>query len=99
MIWGPKGWAGWPENGIGASVTILDGAVRQIGVIDEGSNRTDMALTQLLAIGVLDEYVIPYSITADQGDPVLRLGVQTTGKLLTTVTINSFYTAEDEHAI
>jgi hypothetical protein len=97
-VWGPKGWAGWPENGTGTSVVIVDGAVHQFGLLDEGPNKTDMALTQLLAIGLFEEYVIPALVTADINDSVVRLGVQTTGKLVTTP-LNNLYTAEDGHAI
>lgn len=99
-IWGPKLWTGWPENGDGPGTVIATGhpEVHQLGILDEGPNLTDMMLDQLIAIGIFDEYIIPFPITANPGDPVSQLGSQTSGNLVV-VEINALYTAEDEHAI
>jgi hypothetical protein len=100
MIWGPKGWVGWPENGDGSDTVIASGhpEVHQLGMTDEGPDKVDMDLTRLIALGLFDEYVIPVVVTANPGDPVLQLGTQSSGQLVTVI-INSMYTAEDEHAI
>jgi hypothetical protein len=101
-IFGPKVIVGWPENGDGGGTgggpVINTTGVRQIGVLDEGLVLTDMALTQLIAIGVFDEYVIPLSVTANPGESVPPVGVPNTGQLVITA-LNPLYTAEDEHAI
>jgi hypothetical protein len=100
IIWGPKLWTGWPENGDGPGTTIASGMVNvaQIGLVDEGPDLVDMQLNQLLAEGLLDEYIIPVPVYANPGDPVLQLGLQSSGALVV-LTINTMYTAEDEHPI
>jgi hypothetical protein len=57
-----------------------------------------MQLNQLIAEGLFDEYIIPVIVTANPGDPVLQLGMQSSGTLVV-LTINTLYTAEDEHAL
>ena len=99
-IWGPKLWTGWPENGDGPGTVIAyqkDG-VYPLGLADEGPVKVDVALNQLIAVGIFDEYVIPFTVTANSGDPVLQLGTQSSGQLVI-VAINPLYTAEDEHAL
>jgi hypothetical protein len=101
IIWGPKLWTGWPENGDGGPGTVIAAGhteVHQLGMLDEGPDLVDMQLSQLMALGLFDEYVIPFPVTANPGDPVLQLGMQTSGKLVS-VDINPLYTAEDEHAL
>jgi hypothetical protein len=95
LIWGPKTWTGWPENGDGPGTIISGSDVLPIGLLSEGAPLTDTQLTQLIAEGLLSEYIIPFPVTANSGDPVLELGLQSSGTLVT-VTINSIYTAEDE---
>ncbi len=99
-IWGPKLWTGWPENGDGGTTGIASGhnEVHRLGAADEGTDVVDKMLNQLIAVGVFDEYVIPFNVTANPGDPVLQLGVTGSGTLVI-VTINPLYTAEDEHAV
>ncbi len=96
QIWGPKLWTGWPENGDGpGTIVVGDGTILPIGLDDEGTSLDDMALSQLLAIGLLAEYVIPVPVTANPGDPILELGLQSSGQLVT-VALNNLYTAQDE---
>jgi hypothetical protein len=100
IIWGPKQWTGWPENGDGPPTTIATGAtgVLQLGLVDEGLTLSDLQLNQLIAEGLFDEYIIPVPVTANPGDPVLQLGMQSSGTLVV-LTINTLYTAEDQHPV
>lgn len=100
LLWGPKQWTGWPENGDGPGTVIASGYpnVLPVGLTAEGSVLTDSQTQQLIAEGLLAEYVIPVPVTANPGDEVLQLGLQSGGQLVT-VDINSLYTAEDSHAI
>jgi hypothetical protein len=100
IIWGPKTWVGWPENGDGPGTIIASGfpGIYPLGLADEGPVLTDVQLTQLLAEGLLDEYVIPIPVTANPGDPVSQLGLQNSGQQIN-VSINALYTVEDEHAL
>lgn len=100
-IYGPKQWTGWPSNGDGPGTVIASGygaIVRQVGLTGEGANLADASSTQLVALGLLAEYVIPAAVTMNDLDPVAQLGLQS-GPTLVQVSINSLYTAEDEHAI
>jgi hypothetical protein len=100
-IFGPKLITGWPENG-GDTTTggppITTAKVLPLGVSNEGSLLTDLMPNQLIAVGLLDEYFIPLSVTANPGEPVSPIGVPSTGKLVL-ITFNPLYTAEDEHAL
>jgi len=99
VIWGPRQWTGWPENGDGPGTVVTNGAnVLQIGIADEGPAVLDKAPSQLIQVGLLAEYVVPIPVTANDGDPVLQLGLQTSGQLVE-VDLNPLYTAEDEHAV
>lgn len=98
MIWGPKSVVGWPENGVGPSTGITEVGVHQIGLVDEGPVLADKMPTQLIAVGLFDEYIIPLSVTANPGDFVSPIGLPNSGTLVL-VTLNPLYTAEDEHAI
>lgn len=101
IIWGPKLWTGWPENGgDGSGTVIADGhpEVHQLGLLEEGPDLQDMMLNQLIAEGLLDEYIIPIPVTANPGDPVLQVGLQGSGSLVI-VQLNPLWPAEDEHAI
>ncbi len=95
LIWGPKAWSGWPENGDGPGTVIVGNTVLPIGLLSEGAPLTDVQPSRLIAIGLLSEYIIPVPVTAAAGDPVLELGLQSSGDLIS-VTVNSLYTAEDE---
>jgi len=101
MLWGPKLWTGWPENGDGPDVPIATNTasqVLQIGIADEGGPRTDIAPSQLIALGIFDEYIIPFQITAGANELVKHLGMMSGGYLVI-LAMNSLYTAEDEHEL
>ena len=99
LIWGPRDFVGWPENGDGPGVTIVVcDTVLPIGLSDEGTPLTDVQRSTLLALGLLDEYTLPFPVTADCGETVLQVGSQGSGTLVE-VTLNTLYTAQDEHEI
>lgn len=100
-IFGPKQATSWPENGVGANTSIAAagaGTVLQVGLVDEGAALPDSNSTQLIAVGLLDEYILAVPVTANAGDPVLQLGLQS-GPAQVTVTLNPLYTAQDEHSV
>ena len=100
-IFGPKQATGWPENGDGGTVPIAiagAGTVLPVGLSDEGAPIAYSASTQLLAVGLLDEFVIAVPVTANAGDPVGQQGLQS-GPAAVTVNINPLYSAEDGHAV
>lgn len=100
-IYGPKQAFGWPENGEGGTLPIAAagaGTVLQVGLTDEGPSLPDSSSTQLIVAGLTSEYIIPVPVTANAGDPVTQLGLQS-GPANVAVTINPLYTAEDEHEL
>lgn len=100
-IFGPKQLSGWPENGTGGTLPIAvagAGTVLPIGLSDEGATLPMSTSTQLIVIGLADEYILPVPVTANAGDPVMQQGLQS-GPANIAVTINPLYTAEDEHSV
>ncbi len=100
-FYGPKQAAGWPENGEGPDLTIAAlgaGTVLQIGLEDEGPALADSSSTQLIVVGLSDEYILPIPVSAGAGDPVGQQGLQS-GPAAVAVDINPLYTATDEHAV
>lgn len=100
-IFGPKQTTNWPENGVGANTSIAAagaGTVLQVGLVDEGPALPDSNSTQLIAVGLLDEYILAVPVTANAGEPVLQLGLQS-GPAQVTVTLNPLYTAQDQHSV
>ena len=100
-LYGPKQASGWPENGDGGSQPIAAlgaGTVLPVGLEDEGTALTDSSSTQLVVVGLNDEYILPIPVTADAGEPVLQQGLQS-GPAQITVSLNALYTAEDQHAV
>lgn len=100
-IYGPKQAAGWPENGDGSTVPIAvagAGFVLPVGLSDEGAPIAYSTSTQLIVVGLTDEYILALPATAAAGDPVAQLGLQS-GPAAVVVAINSLYTAEDNHAV
>lgn len=101
-IFGPKLSVGWPENGEGSisggGPTVTVAGVLPIGLQAEGSMLTDTAPNQLVSEGLVDEYVIPLPVTANPGDTVSQVGLESSGQLVLG-TLNPLYTAEDEHAL
>lgn len=101
-IFGPKSIDSWPENGEtsggGTPVITMNEDVHSLGIVGQGPDMTDVTPDTLIAVGLLADYNIPLTVTADPGEPVPPVGVQNTGQVVT-VTINPLYTAEDEHAL
>lgn len=99
-VYGPKQATSWPENGEGSDLTILapGTTVLPVGLDAEGAALPDSPSTQLIVVGLLDEYILAIPVPAGAGDPVTQLGLQS-GPASITVAINAQYTATDEHAI
>lgn len=100
-IYGPKQSSGWPENGDGGSLPIAAlgaGTVLPVGLEDEGAPLPDSSSTQLVVVGLTDEYILPIPVSAGAGDPVLQQGLQS-GPAQITVSLNALYTAQDQHAV
>lgn len=100
-IYGPRQSTEWPENGNGPAVPIAAagaGTVIPIGLLDEGAPVPDSSSTQLVVIGLTDEFILPIPVSAGAGEPVLQLGLQS-GPAAVAVVINSLYTANDEHQV
>ena len=100
-IYGPKQLTGWPENGNGPNVPIATagaGTVLQIGLVDEGAALPDSASTQLIVVGLVDEYILGVPVTATAGSPVIQTGLRS-GPAQVAVVLNPLYTAEDAHAV
>lgn len=100
-VYGPKQASGWPENGNGGTVPIAAagvGTVLPVGLVDEGAPIAASNSTQLIVVGLADEFILAVPVTANAGDPVTQQGLQS-GPVAITVTVNPLYTAEDSHAI
>lgn len=100
-IFGPKQASGWPENGNGPDVLIAvagAGTVLPVGLTGEGAALPESVSTQLIVVGLTDEYILPVPVTAIAGSPVTQQGLQS-GPAAVAVTLNPLYTAEDSHAI
>lgn len=100
-IYGPKQVTGWPENGNGPNVTIAAagaGTVLPVGLSGEGAALPESNSTQLVVVGLLDEYILGVPVRALAGDPVTQQGLQS-GPAAVAVALNALYTAEDQHAL
>lgn len=100
-IFGPKQASDWPENGNGPSVPIAPATaltVLPVGLSDEGATLNMSSSTQLIAIGLTSEVIFPLPVNVAANASVQQLGLQS-GPAQITVTINSLYTAEDQHGI
>jgi hypothetical protein len=100
-IYGPKQATSWPENGNGPGTTIAAagaGTVIPVGLTGEGAALPDSSSTQLIVVGLLNEYILAVPVTANAGDAVLQQGLQS-GPAAVPVNINALYTAQDQHGI
>jgi hypothetical protein len=100
-IYGPKQAAGWPENGNGGTVPVAvagAGTVLPVGLNDEGAPMPYSNSSQLIVVGLTDEYILAVPVTANAGDPVTQQGLQS-GPAAVAVTLNPLYTAEDQHSV
>lgn len=100
-VYGPKQANGWPENGEGGTLPIAvagAGFTTPVGLNDEGAPIANSNSTQLIVVGLVDEYILPIPVSAGAGDPVTQLGLQS-GPAAITVLLNPLYSATDLHNI
>ncbi len=100
-IYGPKLDGGWPENGDGPALLIAvanAGFVLPVGLEGEGALLPDSNSTQLIAVGLTDEYILAVPVPAGAGSPVTQQGLQS-GPAAVAVDLNTLYTADDQHAV
>lgn len=100
-IYGPKQNYGWSENGDGLDTSFdpaFSGAALPVGMLDEGAPIARSASTQLIVAGVSEEYILAVPVVTSAGTPVSQLGLQSVPPSVA-VTLNTLYTAEDQHAI
>lgn len=102
LIYGPKT-AGnkWPENGNGPDLVIAAagaGFVTPVGLTGEGAPIADSPSTQLIVVGLTDEYILPWPVTAIAGSPVTQQGLQS-GPAAVDVNVNPIYSATDQHQV
>jgi len=102
-IYGPKNVSGtWPESGSGPNTTIAAagaGFVFPLGLVGETLFGVVYSKsTQLIVVGLLDEFVLSTPVANAAGTPVGELGLQSIPTPVA-VTLNALYTAEDAHAI
>ena len=98
-IYGPKD-AGntWPESGNGPNTTLTTAGVFPLGSAGEGPAALYSTSTQLIVAGLVDEYVLATPVPNTVGTAIGELGLQSNPTPIT-VTLNTLYTAEDEHAL
>jgi hypothetical protein len=97
-VYGPKQANGWPENGNGGSVPIVSAGVAQVGIADEGPTAALSNSTQLIAVGLLDGYVLPIPVDAAVGTQVNQQGLRS-GPARIAVTVNPLYGATDSYTV
>lgn len=100
-VYGPRQATSWPENGEGGTIPIAAlgaGTVLPVGLTGEGATIPDSLSTQLIVVGLLDEYILPVPVSAGAGEPVTLLGLQS-GPAAIVVNINPLYSAQDLHSI
>lgn len=100
-IFGPKVSGCWPESGDGPAV-FLDpayvGYALPVGLSDEGAPVAFSASTQLIAAGLVDEYILAIPVLQVVGVSITELGLQSTPANVV-VPINPLYSATETHAI
>lgn len=100
-IYGPKGLTNWLENGTGPTTQIdpaFAGSVLPVGVSDEGPTAAFSSSTQIIVVGLVDEYILSIPTPTTAGTLVYEIGMQLRPATIS-VTLNSLYTAEDTHAL
>jgi len=100
-IFGPKQATSWPENGNGPDTTIAAagaGTTLQVGLVDEGLALAESNSTQLIVVGLVDEYILGIPVTAGAGSIVSQLGLQS-GPANIAVSLNPQYAAEDTNIV
>lgn len=100
-MYGPKQISGWSEVGDGPG-TQIDAAYPNVtlpaGLSDEGPAAPYSVSTQLIVIGLADEYILSIPVTAGAGIPVSQQGLRSL-PVGVPVIVNPLYTAEDNHGV
>lgn len=99
-FYGPKQDTGWPENGEGGLLVIGDPGdeVLSVGIVDEGLTLAESNSTQLVVVGVNDEYIWPVPVSGAAVEPVRNIGVQS-GPEQVDVTVNPLYSAVNQQVL
>lgn len=100
-IYGPKAGDNWPESGDGPDIPLdpaYAGYALPIGPSDEGDPIAYSASSQLIVIGVADEYILAIPVAQIPNTPNTDLGVASPPASVA-VNLNPLYTAIDEHAV
>lgn len=100
-FYGPKQITGWAENGTGPD-TVVDplyaGYALPVGLLDESTPVAFSSSTQIVVVGVIDEYILAVPVPLTAGVSISEIGAAS-GPALTSVSINPLYTAENEHSV
>lgn len=101
-VYGPKQSKTWPEDGTGGALPVNPvnaNAVLPVGLLSEsGSVLAESNSTQLVAVGLLGEAILPMPVLSGAGQTVNQAGLRSGPKQIT-VTINPLYTAQDQYAV
>lgn len=101
-VYGPKQSSTWPENGTGTLLPVNPlgaGSVLPVGLLDEsGATVVESNSTQLVAVGLDGEAILPVPVLSGAGQFVGQVGLQTGPKQIV-VTVNPLYTAQDQHTV
>lgn len=100
-IFGPKVLGSWPESGDGPN-TLLDpayvGYALPAGLISEGSPAAYSTSSQLIVVGLVNEYILAIPTPQIASSPVYQLGLQSP-PVNVAVDLNPLYAAINEHEI
>jgi hypothetical protein len=97
-VYGPKQSTSWPESGNGPDVVISSATVVPVGISGEGTPLAESNSTQLIAVGLTSEVILPVPVLASVGNVVTQKGLET-GPTQVTVTLNPLYAAEDQYEV
>lgn len=100
-LYGPKAAYGWPEIGVGLD-TELDptyaGYALPVGLSGEGDATAFSTSTQIIVVGLLDEYILAMPVPLDGGTPVSQLGLPA-GPVQVPMNLNPLYGAANQHVV
>lgn len=100
-IFGPKLSNGWPESGDGGTQPVAAAGattVLPVGLSDEGATLPYSTSTQLIVVGLSDEYILAVPVSINSGDPVIQQGLQS-GPANVVVNINPLYASANQHGV
>jgi hypothetical protein len=101
-IYGPKNAIStWSESGNGPTIVIAAlgaGFVFPVGLVGEGLQVAYSRSTQLIVVGLVDEFVLSTPVANTAGTSIGEVGLQSV-PMPVTVTLNPLFTAEDQHAV